>query len=116
MPQAPPWARGARPAGLHLLGPSEAGARGTVAVRRPRDGSSSEARGRPTRGVEARFCEERAKTGLMAVLAAGFSPWRRGRGTAGGASPSPLHPFTPSPLHPLTAAGTAATPPAPPGR
>src|SRR3712207_7253655 len=32
-------------------------------------------RGRPSRAVEARFCEERAKTGLLAFLAAGFNPW-----------------------------------------
>ena len=33
-------------------------------------------RPRPTRAVEAPFCEERAKTGLVAVPAAGFSLWR----------------------------------------
>jgi hypothetical protein len=33
----------------------------------------------PREQVKPRFCKERAKTGLMAVLAVGFSPWREGR-------------------------------------
>src|SRR5687767_2493767 len=53
-------------------------------------------RGPTQRAGEAPFCEERAKTGLMAVLAAGFSPWRPWRPDA----PNPIdHPQTTEP-HP----------------